>query len=103
MSESNPIPGDSGESDRRDDVDLHSCWGKAREIQRRTGILLGLDAHDIVSEMCREWGTANADEFYERMNAMGDSELKAYVEDVKKKIARRKWLQKQTITVEAYA
>lgn len=72
--------------------DDHSCGGKAREIQRRTNIILGLESHSIVSEMCRLWGTANADEFYQRMNGMGDDELKAVVEEARKNLRRKKGL-----------
>ncbi len=63
---------------------------KAREIRRRTSILLGLEAHEVVSELCREWGTANADEFYIYMKGLGDDELKAYVEAARKRVQRKK-------------
>ena len=73
----------------------HSCFDKAREIRRRVGILLGLDSHDVISELCREWGCNNADDFYRFMNRIGDNELKAYVENAIRN-ARRKKLIKET-------
>ncbi len=63
---------------------------KAREIRRRTSVMLGLDAHDVVSELCREWGTANADEFYQHMEGLNDDELRAYVQEAWKRIRRKK-------------
>lgn len=72
--------------------DDHSCYGKGKEIQRRTGILLGLESHSIVSEMCREWGTSNADEFYQRMNGMSDDELRVAVETAKKNLRKKRGL-----------
>ena len=63
---------------------------KAREIRRRTSVMLGLDAHDVVSELCREWGTTNADEFYQYMKRLGDDELRAYVQEAWKKIKKKK-------------
>lgn len=83
--------------------DNHSCWGKARALQKRLGIMLGLDAHDIISEMCKQWGTTNADEFYERMNNMSDSELRSSVDAAWDKVKKRKRLQKATIEAYAYA
>jgi hypothetical protein len=70
--------------------DDHSCFGKQREIEKRLQIPLGLEAHDLISEMCKLWGTANADEFYEKMNAMGDDELRAAVEEAKRRLRRKK-------------
>ena len=67
-----------------------TAFDKAREIRRRTSVILGLDAHDVVSELCREWGTANADEFYQRMRSLSDDELKAYVQEAWKRIKRKK-------------
>lgn len=66
------------------------AFDKAREIRRRTNIVLGLDAHDVISELCREWGAANADEFYEHMSTLTDDELRAYVHEAWKRIKRRK-------------
>ncbi len=63
---------------------------KAREIRRRTSIILGLEAHDVVSELCREWGTANADEFYQHMGGLSDDELRAYVQEAWKRIKKKK-------------
>lgn len=63
--------------------------------------MLGLDSHDVISEMCRLWGTANADEFYERMNGMSDAELQAAVDAAWDKVKRRKRLMKQVIEVNA--
>lgn len=71
------------------DSDDHSCWAKAREIQRRTGIMLGLVTHSVISEMCREWGTKNADEFYQRMGGMSDEELRASVETAKRNLRKK--------------
>lgn len=71
------------------------AFGKAREIRRRTGILLGLETHSLISEMCRIWGTTNADEFYQRMGGMSDEELRAAVET-----ARRNLRKKQGVLVE---
>jgi|SRR5579875_3773829 hypothetical protein len=75
---------------RNYDKDSHSCWGKAREIQRRLKIWLGLDAHNIVSEMCNIWGTQNADEFYSYMRSLTDDELRAAIEEAKRKLMARK-------------
>ena len=66
------------------------AFDKAREIRRRTNIVLGLDAHDVISELCREWGAANADEFYEHMSTLTDDELRANVHEAWKRIKRRK-------------
>ncbi len=66
------------------------AFDKAREIRRRTSVLLGLEAHDVVSELCREWGTANADEFYAHMKMLSDDELRAYVQEARKRIKRKK-------------
>lgn len=74
--------------------DNHSCWGKAREVQKRLGIMLGLDSHDVISEMCRMWGTNNAEEFYARMNNMSDDELRASVDAAWDKVKKRKRLMK---------
>ena len=68
----------------------HDCLDKAREIRRRTNVLLGLDAHDVVSELCREWRTADADEFYERMRSLSDDELRAFVQEAWKRVRRKK-------------
>lgn len=68
----------------------HDCMDKAREIRRRTAVVLGLEAHDVVSELCREWGTSNADEFYQYMKGLSDDELRAYVQEASKKVRRRK-------------
>ena len=68
----------------------HDCMDKAREIRRRTSVILGLDAHDVVSELCREWGTANADEFYQYMKGLSDDELRAYVQEAWNRIKRKK-------------
>lgn len=68
----------------------HDCMDKARVIRQRTSIVLGLDAHDVVSELCREWGTANADEFYQYMKTLSDDELRAYVREAWKRIRKKK-------------
>jgi len=68
----------------------HDCLDKAREIRRRTSIVLGLDAHDVISEMCRQWGVSNADEFYQYMRGLGDDELRAFVQEAWKRVRRRK-------------
>ncbi len=68
----------------------HDCMDKAREIRRRTAIVLGLEAHEVVSELCREWGTSNVDEFYQYMKGLSDDELRAYVQGAWKKVKRRK-------------
>ncbi len=79
----------------------HDCMDKAREIRRRTAIVLGLEAHEVVSELCREWGTSNVDEFYQYMKGLSDDELRAYVQDAWKKVKRRKQAMK-TEEVSAY-
>jgi hypothetical protein len=61
---------------------------------RRTGILLGLEAHDVVSEMCREWGTANSDEFYKYMNGLSDDQLRAFVESARRRLKRKEVVEK---------
>ena len=65
--------------------EYHDCLGKATAIQQRTGILLGLDAHNIISQLCLEWGCQNADEFYQYMRGLSDDELRAHVERVRRK------------------
>ncbi len=80
----------------------HDCLDKAREIRRRTSIVLGLDAHDVVSEMCREWGVNSADEFYQYMRGLSDEELKAFVQEAWKRTKRKKVAEK-TEEVSAYA
>ncbi len=69
---------------------------------RRTGILLGLEAHDVVSEMCREWGTSNADEFYRYMNGLTNDELRAFVESARKKLRGKKLVKTAQQEVLAY-
>ncbi len=61
--------------------------------------MLGLDSHNVISEMCRMWGVQNADEFYARMNNMSDDELRATVEAAWDKVKKRKRLM-QTVTQE---
>ena len=95
VSEYNPEPvgnTDDGDGDEPSHQSSrgHSCFDKAREIRRRTGIILGLDTHDVISEMCREWGTSNADEFYMRMKSMSDDQLKSEVDEAKRRLARKK-------------
>ncbi len=68
----------------------HDCMDKAQEIRRRTSVILGLEAHDVVSELCREWGTANADEFYQYMKGLSDDELRAYVQEAIRRVRRKK-------------
>lgn len=68
----------------------HDCLDKAREIRRRTSIALGLDAHDVVSELCREWGASNTDEFYLYMKGLSDDELRAFVREAWKRTKRKK-------------
>ncbi len=63
---------------------------KAQEIRRRTSVILGLEAHDVVSELCREWGTANSDEFYQYMKGLSDDELRAYVQEAMRRVRRKK-------------
>ncbi len=72
----------------------HDCMDKAREIRRRTSVILGLEAHDIISELCREWGTSNADEFYLYMKGLSDDELRAYVQEATKRVKRKKMAMK---------
>ncbi len=80
----------------------HNCLDKAREIRRRTSITLGLDAHDVVSELCREWGVSNADEFYLYMKGLSDDELRAFVREAWKRSKRKKSSAKE-YEVSAYA
>ena len=68
----------------------HDCMDKAREIRRRTSVILGLESHDVISELCREWGTANTDEFYRYMRSLSDDELRAFVQEAWKRIKRMK-------------
>ena len=70
----------------------HSCWDKAKEIERRLGILLGLQSHSIISEMCKLWGTKDADEFYARMGSMSDDELRASIETAKRNLRKKQGL-----------
>lgn len=82
----------------------HDCYEKAREIRRRTGIILGLDAHDVVSELCREWGCANADEFYKKMGEMSDDVLAANVKAAWDRVKKKKVVRKAiSPEVSAYA
>jgi hypothetical protein len=87
---------------RRGSGNDHSCFGKGREVERRLRIVLGLETHDIISEMCSLWGTANADEFYMRMNAMTDSELASWVDQARKRVRARKMALKE-VAPEIYA
>jgi hypothetical protein len=79
----------------------HDCLEKAREIRRRTNVVLGLDAHDVVSELCREWGTENADDFYRYMKGLSDDELRSNVEAALERVRRRK-LAKKAAEVTVY-
>ena len=79
----------------------HDCMDKARVIRQRTSIILGLEAHDVVSELCREWGASNADEFYQRMKGLSDDALRAYVEEARKRV-RKKKLSMKAEEVSAY-
>ena len=72
----------------------HSCEDKAREIRRRTNILLGMEMHDVISEMCREWQTADSDAFYGYMSKLGDEELRAAVESARKRLRKRSLVKK---------
>jgi hypothetical protein len=55
--------------------------------------------------MCREWGTANSDEFYKHMSRLGDDELKAAVESARKRSRKRSMMKKEAYldVVMAYA
>ena len=66
------------------------AFDKAREIRRRTNIVLGLDAHDVISESSMECGAANSDELYKQMSKPTDDELRAYVQEAWKQIKRKK-------------
>ncbi len=74
---------------------------KARVIRQRTSVILGLEAHDVVSELCREWGASNADEFYQHMRGLSDDELRAYVEAARQRV-RKKRLGMRAEEVSAY-
>jgi len=65
--------------------------------------MLGLDSHDVISEMCRMWNSSGPEEFYSIMNNMSDEELRAAVDAAWDKVKKRKRLQKATIEAYAYA
>ena len=65
----------------------HSCVGKARVIQGRMEKMGSMTpgvrkimrdpvkCHDLVTQMCDNWRTKDADEFYERLGDISDEEL----------------------------
>ena len=55
----------------------HSCLGKSREINRRTGIMLN---HDEISFICDQLGFSSPDQFYAWMATLTDEELKREVQ-----------------------
>ena len=57
------------------------------------------------SRLCREWGTANSDEFYKHMSKLGDDELKAAVESARKRVRKKNLVKKAAYenVVMAYA
>jgi uncharacterized Fe-S cluster-containing radical SAM superfamily protein len=68
----------------------HRCFAKIRKIFERTGILL---THDEITFLCEDcWNCSNADEFYEKMNALTPEELKEEIEKMRKKMRKRKIL-----------
>ena len=46
--------------------------------------------------MCRQWGVANADEFYQYMRGLSDDELRAFVQEAWERVRRRKSMMKVT-------
>jgi hypothetical protein len=69
----------------------HRCFSKIRRIFERTGVLL---SHDEITYLCEHcWNCSNADEFYEKMNALTDDQLKAEIERMRKLMRKKKILQ----------
>ena len=65
----------------------HSCVGKARVIQGRMEKMGSMTpgvrkimrdpvkCHDLVTQMCDNWQTRDADEFYEKLGNINDEDL----------------------------
>ena len=64
----------------------HSCFGKIREIKRRTNEELD---HTEISELCRIWRCRNPEDFYRIMDSLTDSQLRAELEKIRKKKMRK--------------
>jgi hypothetical protein len=68
----------------------HRCFGKIRKIKERVGLLL---THDEITYLCENvWGCSGEADFYEKMNALTDEELKEEIEKMRKKMRKRKIL-----------
>jgi hypothetical protein len=91
-----------GDGNPRDDDNTggwgHSCFDKAREIHKITGVSLGSNTHSVVDFLCVKWGCKNADEFYAHMRSLTKDELKAEVKDAVKKVEDKR--KKKRLTVE---
>ena len=57
----------------------HDCYEKAKEIERRTKLFLGMNTHNIISTMCANLGFNNSDEFWAWLNKSNDAEVEAQV------------------------
>ena len=59
----------------------HSCWGKISAIQERIGLIL---THDEISFMCLYiLHSTDPEDFYRKMDAMDDDELRKACEKAK--------------------
>ena len=59
----------------------HSCFGKIKAIQERTGMIL---THDEITYICVYlWHTTDAADFYRKMEGLSDEELKKVCEKAK--------------------
>ena len=64
----------------------HSCFGKIRELKRRTNEELD---HEEITKLCNIWRCRDPEDFYRIMNSLTDGQLKAELEKVRKKRMRK--------------
>ncbi|MGI0078095.1 MAG: hypothetical protein ACRECH_00540 [Nitrososphaerales archaeon] len=60
----------------------HSCYGKIREIKRRTNEELN---HEEISRLCNLWRCRDPEDFYSIMNSLTDGQLRVELEKIRKK------------------
>ncbi len=68
------------------EVPDHSCYGKIREIKRRTNEELN---HEEISKLCDIWRCRDPEDFYRIMNSLTNGQLKAELEKIRKKRMQR--------------
>jgi predicted nucleic acid-binding Zn ribbon protein len=76
---------------RKKMTNRHRCFSKIRKIFERTGILLSHDEITFLCEYC--WSCNSANEFYEKMNALTDEQLKEEIQKMRKLMRKKKILQ----------